>query len=111
MVTFLGAVEMLFSSQAIWYHSSLLSGFDYLSVLLQPDDSVMVLFGNDRYESKLPERMRLCEAKDIVTQAFGITGGAREQSAIVKDDIFNRPSLNFLLAVHGLGNGVCPVIC
>ncbi len=60
--------------------------------------------GDNRYESKLPEKIGICGVKGVVAQAFGITGGSTVQSDIVKDDMFNRPSLNYLVVVNGLGS-------
>ncbi|GAB5368141.1 hypothetical protein AAMO2058_001292800 [Amorphochlora amoebiformis] len=65
-----------------------------------PDDTVMTLFG-DRVTAETPRSISIKEVRDIVSQSFGLTG-AREHS-FVKDEVFNRPNLNFMLVVHGIG--------
>mmetsp|Transcript_12633 Transcript_12633/g.24636 ORF Transcript_12633/g.24636 Transcript_12633/m.24636 type:complete len:537 (+) Transcript_12633:2-1612(+) len=66
-----------------------------------PDDSMMVLFGSDHLKSEQPQSLSINSVRDGISQAFGMAGTAAV--SLVKDDVFHRPNLNFLVMVHGLG--------
>eukprot|EP00467_Chlorarachnion_reptans_P004921 CAMPEP_0114510092 /NCGR_PEP_ID=MMETSP0109-20121206/13588_1 /TAXON_ID=29199 /ORGANISM="Chlorarachnion reptans, Strain CCCM449" /LENGTH=497 /DNA_ID=CAMNT_0001689347 /DNA_START=9 /DNA_END=1499 /DNA_ORIENTATION=- len=66
-----------------------------------PEDTTVTLFGTEHDAATVPANMGVKEVRDIVGQAFGLP--TRKQVSFMKDNVFKRPTLNFMVMVHGLG--------
>jgi len=67
-----------------------------------PHDSSITLLGEGHIESNLvPEKVSINEVRDIASQALGLPG--HNNQAFVKGDMFNMPTLQTMIVVHGMG--------
>eukprot|EP00471_Norrisiella_sphaerica_P003468 CAMPEP_0184483318 /NCGR_PEP_ID=MMETSP0113_2-20130426/4960_1 /TAXON_ID=91329 /ORGANISM="Norrisiella sphaerica, Strain BC52" /LENGTH=506 /DNA_ID=CAMNT_0026863639 /DNA_START=21 /DNA_END=1541 /DNA_ORIENTATION=- len=85
-------------------HNGFVSGRSADAIIMPSelsDDASITLLGEDISLENVPKSIALRDVRDIMSQSLGLP--VSQEKSFIREDVFDRPSLEYLIIVHGMG--------